>query len=342
MSYNAHVDDAAAATIWRQQWRPAVVPAPLAANVAGLRMPASLAAPTEQTPHTGGGTVPPSGGTTPPAGGGTGGGGAPNPSLPGPSAARPTLQRHVVALHLTGETTGGVAGTELRVIGPIATPMAIRRLQILPLSDVQPGQFVDVLVGSDPSTADTATPEGASLIEGALDASSLDAPDSELTLPVIAEGYDLVDPYATENSDRVIKIRSYVVTPGLTLPQLHVLVVYDELGDPVVGTSLPPSVPPVYPAPSPAPLPAPTPAPAPAPTPAYSFTAHWDYSVPSAVGIIIDKSDDPAIVAPVGYLWQAGSVPQSVLDAYVAGRITWGPTIQPTLYSPAPAGTLGL
>lgn len=336
MSYSLTTDALAKVDIDRDEWDRPLLPVPLAGNITGHRTTGSLPAPTEQTPYTPGPTPTPTPQPTPtPTPGGT----TPNPGIPGPGANRPTIRRHTIAIGLTALTPGGPAGNEIRAIGPITGPWAIRRLIIAGTSGVVPGQFIDVLISDDDHTSDTDAPTGRSILDRTLDAAALTTPDTNPGLPLILGPYDLTDPYADENGNCYIKIHQYVITPATTLAQGHVLIIWDELGEP--GSQPTPTPPPTYiPAPTPSPTPTPTPTPTPAPTPtptpiAYTFHAHWDYTVTAE--IVIDQSTDPTITPTTRYLWSYGSVPQTIMAAYAANRITWGPTIYP---APFPGFTL--
>jgi hypothetical protein len=325
MSYDLVTDARSKAAIWAEMWRPLRPPVPLAGNISGVRGAASLGVPTEQTVGAGS----PPAGSTPVTGSGTpGAGGAP---AGGTISGRPVLAHRVAAVHVTGETVGGTALHETRVIGPIANPFVLRTLVVVAVTPPAPGQFIDVLVASDTDVSDVTSPTGTSILRGAVPDANHPATDDTPGLPLISGTYDLPGVLETDTGGLALKIHVYAIAPAIALPDAHVLVIYDELGALPVTTI--PTIPTQLPAPTPTPAPAPTPTPTPAPAIPRHYTAHLDNTVPGVTTCVLDASDDPDLPVGFRFLWSPTMVPASFTAAMIGGRVTWGPTVYAT---PAP------
>ena len=213
----------------------------LATNVPpGLLLPVSADAPPAGIGG-GGGVVSGGGGGVVSGGGGvvSGGGG-----VGGGVASWPTVRTHVVPLHLTQDTVGGAADSELRSYGPIAGPFRIRQLLISPRAAGTVGQFVDVLVASGRDDTDSATPLGTSILRAAVGPGGVVAPDSRNGLAVPGTDVVLEDVWVEAQSGMFVQVRSYFVAPAVAAVDVSVVLVIEEVAAPVAPYVPPSAVPP--------------------------------------------------------------------------------------------------
>ena len=174
---------------------------------------------------------------------------APQPGAGGTSMA---VYKRAVNFHFTGSIGGGAAASEIRAYGPIPRAFNVVSVEVIPISGITDGQFIDVLISQDQDTTDTATPTGTSIFPLILGLAALPTPDDDRGLPVAANSYDVPVAHFERNEDRNLKVRSYFRAPAVALPNVHVLVVYEELeevqllieprpplGDPVAEPDLP-------------------------------------------------------------------------------------------------------
>lgn len=173
------------------------------------------------------------------------------PDIPdiGFGAGGAVVGRRTVNFHLTGDTPAGVASQEVRVYGPIARPFRVAQVTIYPLGAPSVGQFVDVLVSDDGATGDVVSVTGRSIFSLVEAASSQPAPDGDRGVAVPDRPIALVGAAAVNDSGRWVKVRSYFVAPAVSLPDLHVVVVLEELSE---GEAAPGAAPPAPPPEEPA------------------------------------------------------------------------------------------
>lgn len=189
---------------------------------------------------------------------------------PSPTPAPAQGYPRTIALHLTGDTAGGIATSELRVSRRISRPFVIHEVAVIPAASTQLGQRVDILIASDDQTQDVANPSGYSIIDEPQGLATLPARDQLRGLPVTDDGYTIQRAHAVREQNQVIKVRTHFVAPALDLPRLHVvltIVEFDSLDIPIDPRPTPEPPPPPTPEPDPGPAPGPTPEPTPAPGP---------------------------------------------------------------------------
>jgi hypothetical protein len=179
-------------------------------------------------------------------------GGAPGPGPCGcpPGGGEPMGmgQPRVLSFHLTGNVAGGAAGTEVRTSPRIERPFYVRSIEVVPVSGVTVGQFIDVLISGDDEVSDLVAPQGYSLFEAPQNATGLALEDQDRGLGVTVERYR-IEPVAwvPENS-RTVKVVTRFVAPAVALPAVHVVIVVEEFDAmaPVVEVR-PPAGPPAGP-----------------------------------------------------------------------------------------------
>ena len=202
--------------------------------------PPSLPAPSPATPP--GGAVPPAG-ETPPAPGP-----APAPGVPYPTPAWPgprVVRSFPVSFHFQADIAGGSATSEVRVYGPIERAFRIHHLVIQGLGGVTSGQFVDVLVSPDEDAGDTNPPTGTSIFPLIQGLGIVPAVDQPRGVQVPDGVLELQAPFRTWTAGLGLKVLSAFVAPAISLPDVHVTVVIEEVeeGPPIVEPRppLPPS-----------------------------------------------------------------------------------------------------
>lgn len=203
---------------------------------------------------------PPSGGPgpgpAPPVGPPVGGG----PEQPAPPCGCPPQEEprmrygypRTIAFHLTGEVTSGASASELRFSQRIERPFIIRSIEVVPISGSAVGQFVDVLISDSDWPGDTSDPHGVSILTRQQGLADLPAEDLDIGLPVGTIPYDVPMAFEVCETSRCIVVQSRFQSPAVGLPQMHVVVVYEEfdsLARPIEPRPplLPPPAPPLGP-----------------------------------------------------------------------------------------------
>ena len=139
------------------------------------------------------------------------------------------LRRTPVNFHFTGDIAGGVAASELRVFGPIPNPFDIRTIEVNPVSNVQPGQFIDILISNDDNATDVAIPTGISIFPQLAGFANLPAADQQRGAKILAAHFDIPISFRVTNGQMSIKIRSFFVAPAIQLANLSVTLIIEEL-----------------------------------------------------------------------------------------------------------------
>lgn len=166
------------------------------------------------------------------------------------------LRRTPVNFHFTGDIAGGSAVSELRVFGPVPNPFDIRTIEVNPISNVEPGQFLDVIISNDDNTTDTVTPNGISIFPQLAGFGNLPAADQQRGAKILATHFDIPISFRVTNANMSIKIRSFFVAPAIQLANLSVTLIIEELTGISQDTSSPFPEDPVAAAPPPAAPPA--------------------------------------------------------------------------------------
>lgn len=172
-------------------------------------------------------------------------------STPVDVAAATAPRRTPVNFHFTSEIPGGVAGSDVRVYGPVPNPFTIREVQLHPVANAAQGQFVDVLVSDDGDPGDLAAPTGISIFPLLQGLSDLPTLDQQRGLAVPSGNLDIAMAYTVGAANKSIKVRSFFVAPAVVLPDLHVIIVLEEITAAALPP-LPPGAAPVPGAPAPA------------------------------------------------------------------------------------------
>lgn len=156
----------------------------------------------------------------------------------------------------------------MRMSPRIPRPFLIRSVEVIPVSGISAGQYVDVLVAESEWSGDLVTAPGSSIFEAAAGAGQLPVVDVERALPVTAEAYDVPIAAMVLESDRVVAVQTRFVAPAVALPACHVVVVIEEMEAAVPPIEVrPPVIPPPPPVPPPPVDWVPPPVPGPGPPP---------------------------------------------------------------------------
>lgn len=139
------------------------------------------------------------------------------------------LRRTPVNFHFTGDIAGGIAASELRVFGPVPNPFDIRTIEVNPVSNVQPGQFLDILISNDDNSTDVALPTGISIFPQLAGFPNLPAGDQQRGAKILAAHFDIPISFRVTNGNMSIKIRSFFVAPAIQLANLSVTLIIEEL-----------------------------------------------------------------------------------------------------------------
>jgi len=200
-----------------------------------------------------------------------------------------------INFNFTGDIAGGAALEELRAYGSIEYPFIIRQVQVSPVSTVELGQVIDVLVSPDDDAGDVTVPTGASIFPLLLGLGGLPALDQERGMLMPSESMCLQFAQWVPSAGMSLKVQTKRRGAAASLPNVRVTIVIEELSagevpiDPRPPAPLPVPVPPApAPSPSPSPVPSPVPAPQPAPVPVPG---------PTVFGILV-----PSVADEVGRL----------------------------------------
>ncbi len=154
---------------------------------------------------------------------------SPPPQAPSPPPSLVPIRRMVVNFHFTGESTAGVSLNEVRVFGPIARPFEIESVEVFPVSNVQIGQFLDILISDDTDVSDTTTPTGFSIFQPTAALSGAPALDTERGVAIPTSPMDLPCAFRVFAAQKAIKARLFALSPATTLPILNVSLIVNEL-----------------------------------------------------------------------------------------------------------------
>lgn len=137
------------------------------------------------------------------------------------------VSHRVVAVHVTAATGGGSATSELRAFGPFVGGFRIRSLAVIPLAGVQTGQFFDVRISGDGSTADVANPSGTSVFLPVL--GSPPSPDDVARAAVPLEALRLSELAEVLVAQQFVKVLVSFRAPAVALPDVSFVFEVDEL-----------------------------------------------------------------------------------------------------------------
>ncbi len=141
----------------------------------------------------------------------------------------PPLYTRSYQVHLTADTAGGPASSELRIIGPIPNPWRLQELVISPLAGVTVGQFLDVLVSTDDHVADVAPPNGVSIFDNIRRNTATPAIDRQRGLQVPVDSIRLTHLHTEPNRSRCLQLFLYFIAPAAALPDVNVSLIIAEV-----------------------------------------------------------------------------------------------------------------
>ena len=139
------------------------------------------------------------------------------------------IRRTPIVMHFTGDIAAGEAASELRAYGPIANPFRIRSIEIIPMSGVTAGQFIDVIISTDDDPSDVLAPTGFSIFPLIANFNNLPAADQQRAIQVPAVPFDLPLNFESPLTKQTIKARVFFAAPAIALPNLDLVIVIEEL-----------------------------------------------------------------------------------------------------------------
>jgi hypothetical protein len=145
----------------------------------------------------------------------------------------------LIALHLTGDTSGSSGTQEVRVSGPVGFEFAVRSVTIIPFGGSVVGQFVQVLIGSGGDTSDASGLEGSPLFERGVSDAATPSQDTLAGLMVPGEAVTVPGCERLWPGSSVIKVVTSYVSPAAGLPAVSVLVGLGVPGVEVGGVPVP-------------------------------------------------------------------------------------------------------